>query len=478
MNLISKELKILTVLIWIINGLIMIGLCVDLFMTGVFAFFGPIFWVGLILLVLNGTYLFYRVRLNGFRKYGVWAVLGLGFLITLPLLFYTLVILPMNYPAGEPFEDQLTLSETSESAEKNFYRYWDRLVKWKENYETVIDSADEGVEKNIEEYVLNKKTGKVEQNTREARAEILQFIGNHHVAFPKKELGPKGKVPQVIPLIKLFDLELLEIERALQNGQIEKARQNNLLMWKALDKKLQYSSTLIEHLVNLAVISKVVKHSARRPALHAQTSEEFLNHLDSAKQNLGPVGKEAIAYEYYSLAQILKDMKRKRQNLGQLINSSAGRLFVSTGPLYDYWKTRRYIHDSFYQLAVLYPEPFHRVESRLENIESKLNQRLKNWSHPFSLHMLENPVGKIIYSAAFPQIFSSIRDTASVRTKLTMLKWIHENNARYESDNVPTDELSNKTFQIKNYSDTFVIKSPESEKRFDDPPSLTVRKTQ
>ncbi len=455
------------VILWLLSIFAGLGVLVQAYLYGMGVIFAYGTWIGVGLTAGFGFFAAYRENLTGKWLLAGWTGAGLGFLVLIPYSLYSFVILPLNYPPGKPFEEKLTVKTGTEQQAKNFYRLNKLLKRWDEDYDQLQEQLEGDVEADIEAHKINERTLFMVNKSDTTRTRVIDFYADNRITIPEKELTVNGKVPRVIEFFKLYDLELIKIKQALRQNEFERAKEQYLRLWQSLANAARPPVYIIQHLVNQALISKGINFYTNQPRLRSRLSgTKFVRLLEATRKNLRRGGgRRSLAYEYVTLSSALDLTLKYEEDLGESLGElTSSSWFSAVGklggvwPLYDYWKTRREIHDLYYRLAQLFDKDYYKIRGRVARTESKIKEKIKNWGQPGLAH-LENPIGKVLIAAAFPQVFDIIFDTAKNRSKLNMLIWFHQHRPNFEPEGVPIDELTGKPYEIESDADTFVIRS-------------------
>lgn len=80
---------------------------------------------------------------------------------------------------------------------------------------------------------MNKKTSQLEKNTCSVRQIWIKFHRENRVGIPADVLSVGSVGPDRLGLMRLWELELIEINRRLQENQIQTAVAHYEVLWEA-----------------------------------------------------------------------------------------------------------------------------------------------------------------------------------------------------------------------------------------------------
>jgi hypothetical protein len=432
------------------------------------------------------------VSLRAFERYRsrvfLWVLFGLSCFLLIPYFSYVYVLLPVNFPPGEPFKDQLTVRFGPEKAQEKFQTYYELTEKWTDRYEQVRNSFQADPGESVRQRILNDTTAQMVERTDTVRSHVIRFLATHRVSFPEEYLdGGTELKPQVIHFMTLYNLELIGIDRLIHDGQIDKAGQQFRLVWESLLSQSSPPKSIIEHLVLLPNFERATRFYASHPQLRASIPrEQMVKFLGEARRRLIVSGKQSLAWFYHGASRNFELIKEGKLTPGELIrmtydiNSWPTYLLdvKAEWPFYDHWASKCRFHGTLHKFSQFLEEPYYRISKDLRNHKNNLERTLVRWRST-GFPLVRNPVGRIYLISYMPDNLKLVFDTARVRATMAMLKGYLAHHSNPTGVSLPTDELTGKRYQVDIKSDTVVIRSAyDGPRRGRRPVQLSIRKSE
>lgn len=464
--MLSKYLSITGIILAVMVGL-------DYVLFGVI----DLLWgVGVLLALVYLLALRYRAKFSQGIKIGVGIIMCIISIVTNLIFILLVVLIFANLPKGKPFETKVVVKPAPEAEVAAYKRWIDMDSRGSKALKEECFSLPVGWKDNLFDYTLPGMDKLLSSECEAERAKLLSFHAKNICSIPlfqyKNEYcAPIDiEIPNISHLINMYKIELTDVARRLDKGDVEGAKQKYIWLWQAAKNQLSSKiNTLIQTAVSIAEVDLLTEFYSRYgDKLQLEHNKELINIVQATISKMDRAMAGSLVGEYALVKGIILKILYEKEDFSVIITpetttSMMERLIekrLLKWPFYDGYKSWKMIDEFWYETIELSRKPLYKTEEEWQRYDKKFEELTTP-----SLSCLENPVGNILNAIAMPRLGRDfLIDRKEVKkAQATAVLYLLSVTDPNNPDEIPIDNLTGKRFRVVFQNDTLEIQSEHKE---------------
>lgn len=391
----------------------------------------------------------------------------MGIISIVPNLIFILliVLISANLPRGRPFEEKVVVRPAPE-VEVAAYKRWIYMYK---GLKEECFSHPRGLVDNPFDYTQPQMDELFSRECEAERAKLLNFHAENVFSIPLFQYkdGYVASTDMEFPRLYVLDMyriELVDVARRLDKGDIKGAQQRYIRLWQATENQLSPKlSTLILTMFSNAEVGLLTEfYKKYADKLQLEHNKELINILKRTIPKMDSAITASFIGEYaFSKGIFLKFTKdycfKNLFSFEENHRKSYSERIIETRllrwPFYDCYKTLKTADEFSYETIELNRKPIYKRERQRQEYCKKEEEFKAEWLR------LENPVGNIFLAITMPRIGVIINRKDVKKAQTTAMLYLLTVTDPNNPDEIPTDNLTGKKFQVAVQKDTLEIQT-------------------
>jgi len=392
-------------------------------------------------------------------------VMGIISIVPNLIFIFLVVLIFANLPKGRPFEEKVVVRPAPEVEVAAYKRWIDMYKGLKEG----CFSPPRGLMDNPFDYTQPKMNELFSRECEAERAKLLNFHAENVFSIPLSHKdGYFASIDIEIPRLYVLDMyriELADVARRLDKGDIKSAQQKYIRLWQATENQLSPKlSTLILAMFSNAEVGLLTEfYKKYADKLQLEHNKELINILKGTIPKMDSAITASFIGEYaFSKGIFLESTKGycfkeffsftgREDNYKKSYSERIIETRLFRWPFYDRYKTLKRADEFFYETIELNRKPIY--ERQRQEYCKKEEEFKEEWLR------LENPVGNIFFAMIMPRIGVIINRKDVRKAQTTAMLYLLTVTDPNNPDEIPTDNLTGKKFQVAVQRDTLEIQT-------------------
>lgn len=420
----------------------------------------------------------YRAKLNLWINVGVSIVLIIISIVTNLVFIFLVIFVCANLPKGKPFEAKVIVEPPSKvemSAYKRLININQKLRK-----ECFLLPSDWNPD-NLFDYTFSGMDKLLSSECEAERAKLLNFYAENVFSIPilkhKDEyfVSINIELPNFSYLMNTYRIELSDIAKRLDKGDVKIAQQKYVRLWQATENQLSGRiNTLIQTMVSVAEMGFLTEfYSKYADKLKLEHNEELINILQNIIPKMDSAITGSFVGEYaFQKGIIIKSLEAGWAEVAEVFSmgtpTSTTRLVekrLLKWPFYDTYKTREMLDEFFYKTIELARKPMYEIKEEEKEDLQGYDKKLEETKPSFA--WFENPVGNFLHAIIIPRTIPLISRKEVKKAQATAMLYLLSVSNPNNPDEIPIDNLTGKRFRVTFQNNTLEIQSEHKDYKTD-----------